>query len=175
MRGVLALGTAAQAEIEKSLNALGTIREKDFLIKAWKTAQWSHRWTLASIRMYQAGLFPRLPFYDNRLVDCFLRIPSEHMTARRLQIEYIKRTAPDLAQVRWQAYDANLYNYKYFDTWLLAVRAAKKAARVLRNQRTLQRNWEVQFLNTEGRLGFRYCWRRAKLHQFVAPRQLEGF
>lgn len=177
MRGVLPAGweTAAQAEIEKSLNALGTIREKDFLIKAWKTAQWSHRWTLASIRMYQAGLFPRLPFYDNRLVDCFLRISSEHMTARRLQIEYIKRTAPDLAQVRWQAYDANLYNYKYFDTWLLAVRAAKKAARVLRNQRTLQRNWEVQFLNTEGRLGLsRWLLEGGlKLHQFVAPKQLE--
>ncbi len=166
---------SAQTEIEKSLEGFSAVHEKDFMIKAWKTAQWSHRWTLASIRMYQAGLFPLLPFYDNRLVDFFLRGPSEFMLGRKLQIEYIKQVAPDLAKVRWQPYDANLYTYKYFNSWLLPQRAANKLVRLLRNEQVIQRNWEVQFLNSQGRLGLsRWLLEDGlKLHEFVSVNRLE--
>lgn len=147
------LDVSLQAEIETSLEGFWEIHEKDFIVKAWKTAHWSHRWTLASIRMYQAGLFPLLPFYDNRLVDFFLRVPSHFMTGRKLQIEYIKQVAPDLAKVRWQPYNANLYNYKYINSWLLPRRAADKLFRLLGSEHLFQRNWEVQFLNARGRQG----------------------
>ena len=170
------LDESLQTEIEASLKGFGEIHEKDFIIKAWKTARWSHRWTLASIRMYQAGLFPLLPFYDNRLVDFFLRVPSDFMIERKLQIEYIKRVAPDLAAVRWQPYNANLYNYKYFNSWLLPQRAAKKLVRILRNEQVIQRNWEVQLLNSKGRLGlFRWLLEDGlKLHEFVSVNRLEN-
>lgn len=169
------LDESLQAEIETSLEGFSKIHEKDFMVKAWKTAQWSHRWTLASIRMYQAGLFPLLPFYDNRLVDFFLRVPSDYMIERKLQVEYIKQVAPDLARVRWQPYNANLYNYKHFNSWLLPRRAANKLVRILRNEQVIQRNWEVQFLNSKGRLGLsRWLLEDGlKLHEFVSVNRLE--
>ncbi len=169
------LDESLQTEIETSLEGFGEIHEKDFMVKAWKTAHWSHRWTLASIRMYQAGLFPVLPFYDNRLVDFFLRIPSDFMTGRKLQIEYIKQIAPDLARVRWQPFKANLYNYRYFNSWLLPQRAANKLVRIFRNEQVIQRNWEVQFLNAQGRQGLsRWLLEDGlKLHEFVSVNCLE--
>ncbi len=169
------LEESTRTEIETSLEDFGAVQEKDFMVKAWKTAQWSHRWTLASIRMYQAGLFPLLPFYDNRLVDFFLRVSSDFMIERKLQIEYIKLVAPDLAKVRWQTYDANLYQYQHYDTWLLPRRLLKKATRKVFNQKVIQRNWEVQFLNPKGKQGL-YKWLLSdglKLHDFVAAAQLE--
>jgi len=164
-----------QAEIEISLEKFDLVKEKDYMVKAWKTCQWSHRWTLASIRMYQAGLFPLLPFYDNRLVDFFLRVPSYFMVGRRLQIDYIKRAAPELASVRWQLYNADLYSYKYFNSWLLPRRAADKLARTLRNERVVERNWEVQFLNPQARWGLSQWLLEdgLKLHEFVSVKLLE--
>lgn len=148
------------------------INELDFKVKAWKTSQWSWRWTLSSLRMFQAGLFPLLPFYDNRLVDAFMRIPGEFVAGRRLQVDYLKRYAPDLARVNWQQYGADLYHYKGFNSWLLPGRVVKKLARRLSSRPVVQRNWEVQFLNPQGREGLnRYLLTPGlKLHElFTVP------
>ncbi len=77
--------------------------------------------------------------------------------------------------MRWQPYNANLYNYKYFNSWLLPQRAANKLVRILRNEQVIQRNWEVQFLNSKGRLGlFRWLLEDGlKLHEFVSVNRLE--
>jgi hypothetical protein len=101
--------------------------------------------------MYQAGAFPRLPFYDTRLTDFFASVPSDFVRGRRLQIDYLKRFAPDLARIDWQAYGTNLYRYRYFDSLLLPARAVRKAARLLRGRPAPQRNWEVQFLGATNR------------------------
>ena len=85
-----------------SSRRVAAIAEPDFRVKAFKTDQWSFRWTLASLRMYQAGAFPLLPFYDTRMSDFFATVPTEFVSGRRLQIEYLKRYAPDLARVTWQ-------------------------------------------------------------------------
>jgi hypothetical protein len=103
--------------------------------------------------MYQAGAFQRLPFYDTRMTDFFAGVPTAFVEGRKLQIDYLKRFAPDLARITWQAYGTNLYRVAYFDTWLLPTRAVKKAMRALSGRRVPQRNWEVQFLSAEGRLG----------------------
>jgi hypothetical protein len=129
------------------LEPLAHLADPDFRLKALKTELWSFRWTTASIRMYQPGAFPLLPFYDPRLVDFFCTIPTDYVAGRRLQVEYLKRYAPDLARITWQAYDANLYWYKYYKTLLLPKRLAKKINRSLNNQPLIQRNWEVQFLS----------------------------
>lgn len=157
------------------LNDLGDIGNTDFKVKAWKTQQWSFRWTLASIRTFQSSVFPLLPFYDNRLVNFFVTTSNEFNLNRALQIEYLKRFAPDLAKVRWQVYDANLFDYKNFNSWLIPRRVMKKAARILSPKPVFQRNWEVQFLNPVGKQGL-YKWLLSdglKLHDFVAAAQLE--
>lgn len=158
-----------EERIAEELQALRDINDLDFKVKAWKTQEWSHRWTLASLRMYQAGVFPLLPFYDQRLVDFFCHLPSSFVAGRRLQVDYLKRFAPDLAKISWQKYDANLYHYQHFNMWLMPKRALRKAWRLLTNQKVIQRNWEVQFLNPQGKVGL-HDWLLQgglKLHDLV--------
>ncbi|MGH7410397.1 MAG: hypothetical protein ACREJ6_04960, partial [Candidatus Methylomirabilis sp.] len=157
------------------------VADPDFRVKAFKTEQWSFRWTLASLRMFQPGASPKLPFYDTRLSDFFATVPTEFVAGRRLQIDYLKRFAPDLARIRWQAYDTNLFWYPYFSSWLLPKRAVKKGIRLLTRKHVIERNWEVQFLSEQGRQGLeRWLLRPGlRLHEFVSPRAvetlLEGF
>jgi hypothetical protein len=94
---------------------------------------------------------PRRCFYDNRLADFFCTVPSSYVRGRGLQIDYLKRYAPDLARITWQSHDANLYRYQSYYTWLLPRQLVKKGLRSLTRQSVIQRNWEVQFLHPQGR------------------------
>jgi asparagine synthase (glutamine-hydrolysing) len=161
-------------QLAGELSRLDGISDPDFRVKAYKTEQWSFRWTLASLRMYQAGAFPRLPFYDTRMTDFFASVPSAFVRGRRLQVDYLKRFAPDLARIEWQAYGTNLYRYRFFDSLLLPSRAAKKALRLLRRP-VPQRNWEVQLLGAENRrrLEESLIGRPRRLHEFVSPQEIQ--
>ena len=149
---------------------LAHVADPDFRIKVFKTDNWCFRWTLASIRMFRAGAIPRLPFCDPRLIDFFCTVPTEFVVGRRLQVEYLKRYAPDLARITWQPYDANLYSYHRFNTWHIPKRALKKAWRILTRKPVIQRNWELQFLNDRGRGGLHDWLLRSglKLHDLVS-------
>ena len=157
--------------VSQELRKLEHIEDPDFRIKAFKTDNWSFRWTCASLRMFQAAAFPRLPFYDNRIADFFCTVPTEFVRGRRLQIDYLKRFAPDLARITWQPYDANLYKYQHFNTWLLPKRGLKKMGRLLSGKPVIQRNWEVQFLNEKGQQGLNeWLLRKSlKVHEFMSP------
>lgn len=127
------------------------IDSADFLMKIYKTDQWSFRWTAASLRMYQAAVMPVLPFYDKRIVDLFCTIPGYLVKNRELQIAYMKQYHEDLARITWQEYDADLYNYKYFNNRNIAYRAVKKLQRTITKAKPVQRNWEVFYLNPNGK------------------------
>ncbi|HEY9177097.1 MAG TPA: hypothetical protein VIN07_05380 [Flavipsychrobacter sp.] len=127
------------------------IGNADFLMKIYKTDQWSFRWTTASLRMYQAAVMPVLPFYDSRIVDFFCTVPSTTVNSRQMEIEYLKHYHKDLAKITWQEYDADLYNYKYFNNRNIAYRAAKKLQRLATGEKPIQRNWEIFYMNPEGR------------------------
>lgn len=133
------------------MNQLTDIMDADFKMKIYKSDQWSFRWTTASLRMYQAGTMPVLPFYDKRIVDLFCTVPTAVVQNRELEIAYLKQYHEDLAKITWQEYDADLYNYKYFNNRNLAYRAVKKLQRTLSSEKTIQRNWEVFYLNPEGK------------------------
>lgn len=155
--------------IKEELNPLNSIEDPDFRVKALKMESWSFRWSLPPIRIFQSAATPKLVFYDTRLADFFATVPSSYVKQRMLQIEYLRRFAPDLARITWQAYDANLYHYPYFHSLLLPKRTIKKAWRVLTRKHILQRNWEVQFLCPEGRAGLEK-WLLSPglpLHEFV--------
>ena len=137
------------------LARLGPLDDPDFVIKAFKTEQWSARWTTASLRMYQSAAFPRLPFYDTRITDFFCTVPTATVAGRRLQIDYLKRHAPDLARVPWQQTGRDLFSDGGFAPLALAGRAARRAGRALSGRRVIERNWEVQFLGDAGRAALR--------------------
>ena len=161
--------------VEGALEPYGSIDDVDFRIKVLKTDTWSFRWTLASLRAYELAARPSLPFYDPRLVDFFLTVPTGYVAGRRLEIDAIKRLAPDLARVRWQAFDASLYSWHLHDSLHLPRRALKKAWRLLRREKVLERNWEIQFGGSEGRRGLRrYLLEPGlRLHLWVDRRVVE--
>jgi asparagine synthase (glutamine-hydrolysing) len=155
--------------IQDRLATFDSIAEPDFRLKAYKTDQWSARWTTSSIRMFQAASFPRLPFYDTRLADFFMTVPSRFVAGRRLQIDYLKRYAPDMASVNWQVTGTALFKHGKHDPWNIPRRALKKGIRWLTGQEVIERNWEVQFLNEAGRQGLNQWLLQSglQLHEFI--------
>jgi hypothetical protein len=162
--------------VREELSRVGRLDDPDFRVKAFKTDQWSFRWTLASLRSFQLAAFPRLPFYDTRLADFFETVPTGFVAGRRLQVDYLKRYAPDLAQVTWQARDADLYHLETGRLRRFLARAGARAWRTVRRERVFQRNWEVQFRGDEGQRGLESWLLKPglKLHEFVAPRRVRG-
>lgn len=165
-----------RAFVTDGMAGLENIEDADFRVKAFKTEQWSARWTTASLRMYQAAAWPRLPFYDTRLADFFATVPTEFVAGRRLQIDYLKRYAPDLAAVPWQVTRSSLFKAGRPDPLAVVRRGVNKGLRVLSGRQVIERNWEVQFLNEAGRRGLdRWLLRSGlRLHEFVEPRQVEA-
>lgn len=162
--------------VAEGMAGLSGIADPDFRVKAFKTEQWSARWTTASLRMFQAAAWPRLPFYDTRLVDFFTTVPTEFVAGRRLQIDYLKRYAPDLAAVPWQVSGSSLFKAGGRDPLGLVRRGFNKGRRVLTGRRVIERNWEVQFLNDSGRRGLQHWLLRPglRLHAFVDPLHIES-
>lgn len=160
-----------RAFVADEMARLPPIADPDFRLKALKTEQWSFRWTLASLRAFQTALYPRLPFYDTRVTDLFGELPSEMVADRRLQVEAIRRHAPDLARITWQARDANLYLYRLAPTLFAPRRAARKLLRAVTGRRVVERNWEIQFLGWQGRPNLeRWLLRPGlRLHDVVEP------
>ena len=102
------LHSAVGAELAQ----LEHIEDIDFRVKAFKTNQWSFRWSLPPVRVFQSASWPRPIFYDTRLSDFFCTVPSSFVQGRRLQIDFLKRFAPDLARVHWQKHGTDLFQYK---------------------------------------------------------------
>jgi hypothetical protein len=161
--------------VREELALLAGVEDPDFRVKALKTDQWSFRWTTSSLRMYQPGAFPRLPFYDTRLADFFLGLSSERVAGRRLQIEYLKRFAPDLAGIEWQASGASLFARR---SWRrsLPLRALRKAYRLATRRRAVERNWEAQFLSPAGRAALedRLLPPGRRVHSLVSPQKVRS-
>jgi asparagine synthase (glutamine-hydrolysing) len=158
--------------IQREIQALGEIEDADFLVKAFKTDQWSARSTTASLRAYQLAAFPRLPFYDNRLVDFFTSVGSTEVAGRRLELAYLKKLAPDLAGVAWQETGVDLFHSHWPGSMLLPLRALHKAARVVGLETKVERNWEAQFLHGPGRAGLEHWLLRPalRLHDHLPPK-----
>ncbi|HYF46323.1 MAG TPA: hypothetical protein VD926_08950, partial [Acidimicrobiales bacterium] len=143
LRDVLATEARRVEEVEDP-----TVR-----LLALKTEQWSLRWTQATLRAFRAATAPRLPFYDPRVADLALGLPSKLLGGRTVQIELLRRHAPDLARVEWQAVETDLFRLRHERTWRLPRRALRRIARRLRPPTARLRNWEVQLLEPAGRAG----------------------
>ncbi len=161
-------------KISAGLAEFDHIADLDFRLKVYKTTRWSFRWSNASLRGFEIGAVPRLPYYDIDLIDFFCTVPTGFVRDRRVQIDHLKRYAPDLARIRWQAAEANLYLARYGRWISLPRRAAAKIGRALTGQKVIERNWEVQFLSPQGRQGL-HDWLLAqglRLHDHVSPQAI---
>lgn len=169
--GAVSPESVLRDHVAGELGRLEAIAEPDFRIKAFKVDQWCARWTTVALRMYQAAAFPRLPFYDTRLADFFLTVPTAMLGGRRLQIDYLRRYAPDLAGITWQATGRDLVSADRagLNDWI--GRAVARGLRAVRRQQVVERNWEIQFAGPDGQAGLRHWLMRPGLvlHSFVAP------
>lgn len=161
--------------LQSALVAVAHLEEPDFRLKAFKTEQWSARWTTASLRMYQPAVFPRLPFYDTRLTDFFAQVPTALVAQRQLQVEYLKQAAPDLARIIWQRYGYNLYWYPYRHYFRWPRRLWRGVQRWLTTQAPVTLNWQVQFLHPQGKAGLQRWLLQPglRLHEWLAPAVLQ--
>lgn len=164
-----------QAYFNSFQDKYSNISSKSFLFKIYKTEEWSHRWTTASLRAYQLGSFPVLPFYDSRLVDLFLTIPEKYLSNRQLQIDYIKKYYPHLAKIKWQEYDASLYNYKKYNNRNIIYRAVNKTKRAVTGKQPTLRNWEVFYMNANGKAELeKILINNAMLSNYVAEEKVRN-
>ncbi len=123
----------AEIPIENSANAR---------IRAFKSTHWAPRWTSTNLRFYAAALPISVPYYHNQLCNLICRIPEKWLSARQIQIEYLKKYAPDLASITWQSqrpFNVNNYHLNRFP-YNLPYRLWSKLKKT-----PTQRNWELQF------------------------------
>jgi tRNA(Ile)-lysidine synthase TilS/MesJ len=120
-------------------------------IRAFKSLYWAPRWTTINLSVFEAARPITMPYYDNRMCEFICSVPEEYLAGRQLQIAYIKKRMPALAELTWEAHRPfNLYNYQYNKMpWNFPYRVFNKLKRLASNKDFIQRNWELQFLGED--------------------------
>lgn len=155
------------------------LKSPDLSLMIYKTEEWSFRWTLASIRTYQEGIYPLLPFYDRRVSELFLRMPREWQKGRQFQLSYLKAFHEDLSRVVWQEYGRDLYHYQGWNNRNLLYRIGSRLWRMSQRKGWVQRNWELHYLSKEGRKNLEARLFQGPVVEYFSPRSIrelmEGF
>ena len=120
-------------------------------ILAFKSIHWAHRWSNPNLNIFSNNCELLAPYYENSICEFICRTPNNYLRDRKIQIQYLKNTSPELAKIPWEIYDLNLYNYKYFNSLYMPRRVYRFLLRTLSKQilkkpSIIQRNWELQFL-----------------------------
>ena len=124
-------------------------------LRAFKSMYWAPRWTSANMNIFSSYHPLVLPYYEDEMCRFICRIPENLLSARKIQINYIKIKNPGLARIPWQDYAPfNLYDFMDFHRKSrLPVRAIKKGIREVKQRvfgrKLVLRNWEIQFLGEE--------------------------
>lgn len=126
-------------------------------IRAFKSMYYVRNWTNINMKFFSNYKQIYAPYHDNEMCNFVCTIPEKFLKNRKIQIEYIKRKAPDLAKIKWQKYDLDLYNYKKFNTKYLPKRLFRISKRLLKEKilkykPLIERNWEIQFCGSENEL-----------------------
>jgi hypothetical protein len=116
-------------------------------IRAFKSLYWAPRWTAVNLSIFESVRPITVPYFDNRMCQFICTVPEKLLAKRQIQIEYLKRRAPELAHIPWQEKRPfNLYNYQWNRfPYNLPFRVLSKMARMTSSKNIIQRNWELQF------------------------------
>lgn len=151
-------------------------------IRAFKSLYWAPRWTSVNLAVFSKYHPVFLPYYSDEMCQFICTIPEEYLANRQIQIEYIKRKAPELAAISWQAKAPyNLYDYhKHRTIAHLPYRVKNKLNRVWRDKmqgETLtSRNWEIQFLGEGNDYHLRqWLFEQPSFKEWVPPSVVRQF
>lgn len=151
-------------------------------IRAFKSMFYVPRWSSVNYVVFSSQHPIAIPYYANEFCEFICTLPEKHLAARQIQIEYIKRKAPELAKIPWQPYDPfNLYNYKEFlKPKNIPGRAVRKAKRMFKEQilgqKMVTRNWEIQFRGEENDKQLKaWLFNNSSFKQFVPTELVMDF
>jgi hypothetical protein len=105
-------------------------------------------------------------------------IPEKFLAGRQIQIEYIKKYAPELAKVSWQAKEPyNLYNYKKHRSlqhypWRIKNKINNELRKQVFKKPLILRNWEIQFLGKENDENLRHWLFQNPLLDDLIPKKI---
>jgi len=130
------------------------ISEPNGKLRAFKTQYYVNRWSIVNTLFFSHYKPVNIPYLNDEMSEFICTVNEKYLSGRQVQIEYIKRKAPELAKIPWQThYPCNLYNYKNFRSpRYIPFRAYRKGKRIVKEKLGtpfIQRNWELQFLGDD--------------------------
>lgn len=130
-------------------------------LRAFKSMYWAPRWTSVNLSIFKSQKPITLPYYDNRMCEFICTIPETYLNNRQLQIAYIKKKAPKLANITWQdqrPFNLNNFNYNKtpFNIPYKVVDKLKRTVKSFSGNNYIQRNWELQFLGNDNQEKLKY-------------------
>lgn len=131
-------------------------------IRAFKSLHWAPRWTATNLKSFQHYKPVSLPYFSEAMCKFICTVPEVLLQCRKIQIEYLKRKAPELARVPWQTYAPyNLTDFHRYHTLPDWPRRLINRLWMELNQRfgrrTVYENWQLQLsgkANTDRLLEF---------------------
>lgn len=130
-------------------------------LRAFKSYYYVPRWTCINLAIFAKYHPLSLPYFDNRMCEWLCTVPEKYLAGRQIQIEYIKRKAPELASIPWQTYDpCNLDNYADYNSvskQIIVVynKIIRRLNEMASGRVCTARNWEIQYLGKENDLHLR--------------------
>lgn len=167
-------------KIERQINKIN-IKNLSSLIRAYKSMYYVRNWTNVNMDFFTHFKDVYAPYHDNKMCNFVCNIPEKHLKNRKIQIEYIKRKAPQLAKIKWQKYNIDLYNYKKFNNAYIPKRIFKKSIRILNEKlffkkAIVERNWEIQFCGAQNEIKLEsYLFNNSSLIKIVPERIIFEF
>ncbi|MEQ8361385.1 MAG: asparagine synthase-related protein [Cyclobacteriaceae bacterium] len=167
------------ARFEKMLSEL-PINNANTRLRAFKTEYYVGRWTATNLELFQQQQNISLPFFDDEMCKFICTISESHLASRKLEIEYLKRSAPAMASIPWQKYyPCNLYDYERFNTFPVKVqRAFIKGNRLVKEafgKRGDTRNWELQFLGEDNDRQLKYYLNASSVDGLIPKSVLDTY
>ncbi|MBX2963395.1 MAG: hypothetical protein KF687_12840 [Cyclobacteriaceae bacterium] len=137
--------------IKKLLADIDIHNSANARIRAFKSLYWAPRWTAVNLSIFESVRPITVPYFDNRMCRFICTVPEKHLAKRQIQIEYLKRRAPELARIPWQQHRPfNLYTYTWDKPpYNITYRGISKLKRMLNRTPLIQRNWELQFVGDD--------------------------
>lgn len=147
-------------------------------IRAFKSLYWAPRWTAVNLSVFESVRPVTVPYFDNRMCEFVCTVPEKYLAKRQIQIEYLKRSAPDLARIPWQEHRPfNLYNYQWDKApYNWPYRAKSKLKLMISPGKVIERNWELQFLGEENEQHIRkYLFNNPRFLAWIPKKLTELF
>ena len=150
-------------------------------IRAFKALHYVRNWTNINMKVFSKHNALYAPYQDEKMCEFICTIPEKYLANRKIQIEYIKLKAPQLANIPWQHYDLDLFRYKQFNTLYFPRRVYRFikriiTERILRKNPIIQRNWELQFIgNSNEEILKNWIFQNKDLNMIIPKRIIKSY